>query len=257
MHFDASVDAHSEPSLAFLHSAGIDFPRHRAEGITPAALGVRLASSSVVGLHRQTPWWLTFSGAYDLGYLLKLLTMGRPLPCEAEGFQRALQVYCPRRHELREQLPMGSLENLGRLHGVRRHGRAHTAGSDALLTLELFLLLAHAGDVTYDQDKAWDPWAGTAWGSWGSYYCVWEDCQPSWETSCSSMMPGHPWCYATAASVPQLGTGMPGINAFAMQGPGAAAAQGDATREGLAQRHAWHAVGGMAATVQGLGVVGR
>lgn len=38
-------------------------------------------------------------------------------------------------------LPTGSLEMLGRQHGVKRWGSAHTAGSDALLTLDLFVLL--------------------------------------------------------------------------------------------------------------------
>jgi hypothetical protein len=38
-------------------------------------------------------------------------------------------------------LPKGSLDALGRRHGVKRLGSAHTAGSDALLTLELFMLL--------------------------------------------------------------------------------------------------------------------
>jgi len=141
LHFDASVDAHTEESLAFLRAAGINFPRHRAEGIKALALGQHLASSSLIGAHGRAPCWLTFSGSYDWGYLVKLVTLGRALPGLASTFDNVLSIYCPRRQELRDLLPSGSLEVLGRKHGVKRWGTAHTAGSDALLTLELFMLL--------------------------------------------------------------------------------------------------------------------
>jgi len=125
--------------VAFLRAAGIDFPRHAKEGIEAATLGRRLAGSVLVGQHGRVPWWVTFSGNYDLGYLLKLLTSNRPLPRDFGTFDVALSTFCPRRHELRDDLPYGSLDTLAQRHGVKRHGAAHTAGSDALLTLELFL----------------------------------------------------------------------------------------------------------------------
>eukprot|EP00438_Fugacium_kawagutii_P022558 Skav202589 [mRNA] locus=scaffold1305:131284:134139:- [translate_table: standard] len=40
---------------------------------------------------------------------------------------------------LRDELPRGSLDSLLREFGVERHGTPHTAGSDALATLELYL----------------------------------------------------------------------------------------------------------------------
>merc|ERR1719517_303619 len=88
--------------------------------------------------------------------------MGRPLPWDAWEFDRALNIYCPRRHELREQLPVGSLESLSHLHGVKRCGLAHTAGSDALLTLQLFLHLAHTGGLATQEGEAWGPWTSPA-----------------------------------------------------------------------------------------------
>lgn len=139
LQFDVDVDAQNPSSVAFLRAAGIDFPRHREEGIESATLGRRLASSVLVGQSGRAPWWVTFSGAYDLGYLLKMLTSGRPLPRDFSAFDCALGAFCPKRHELREELPHGSLDNLAKKLGVQRYGTAHTAGSDALLTLELFL----------------------------------------------------------------------------------------------------------------------
>jgi len=226
LRFDEAVDAHSEPSLAFLRTAGIDFPRHRAEGIEAAALGLRLANSSLVGYHGCTPWWLTFSGSYDLAYLLKLLTLGRPLPGAPAGFDKALSVYCPRRHELRDLLPRGSLENLGRLHGVQRHGRAHTAGSDALLTLELFLHLARAGGFGAEPSKSWGEWDLETWSFWDGYSGDWESQQvaarwPSpWEVPPPPPFAPHWYHPALIPPPPLVGVG----------GPWGATVQGDATR---------------------------
>jgi len=135
--FDIAVDLHTEASVIFLTAAGIDFPRHAIEGIDATVLGMKLGSSLLVGCHASSPWWVTFSGSYDLGYLLKLLT-GGPLPCELSAFDAALAAFCPRRHEIRDQLPHGSLESLVKQRGIQRSGVAHTAGSDALATLELF-----------------------------------------------------------------------------------------------------------------------
>merc|ERR1719162_2658755 len=117
----------------------MDFYRHRTEGISALAIGQRLANSRLVGA--LAPSWLTFSGSYDWAYLLKLVTLGRALPSQPSTFEKVLSVYCPKRLELRDLLPTGSLEVLGSKHGVKRWGKPHTAGSDALLTLELFVLL--------------------------------------------------------------------------------------------------------------------
>lgn len=141
LRFDAEVDIHTEESLDFLRAAGLDFPRHRTEGVSPLMLGQRLANCSLIGPHGRAPCWLTFSGSYDWGYLMKLVTLGRALPGLAGTFDQVLSVYCPKRRELRDFLPTGSLEKLGRKLGVKRWGQPHTAGSDALLTLELFMHL--------------------------------------------------------------------------------------------------------------------
>lgn len=137
LHFDLCEDLHTEESVAFLASAGIDFPRHALEGVDTGRLGSRLAGSPLIG--PAAPWWLTFAGFYDLGYLIKILTRGpQRLPQRFEGFQALLVTCCPRRHELRDLLPYGSLQHLALERGISRCGCAHTAGSDALVTLELF-----------------------------------------------------------------------------------------------------------------------
>jgi len=185
LRFDAGVDGHTQEALDFLERAGLDFPRHRKEGINALELGQRLKNSNLVGAHGRAPCWLTFSGSYDWGYLLKLLTSGRPLPGLASTFDKVLSVYCPRRRELRDLLPNGSLEALGRRHGVKRWGAAHTAGSDALLTLELFMLLGGAKRTSVASAKSDGPALFDTRGlyvepGWGDNTEEWRDGDQWW-----------------------------------------------------------------------------
>lgn len=137
LHFSVAEDHHSEAAIAFLASAGIDFSRHATEGIARSRFSEALAACSLVGTP-QGPLLTTFAGLYDLGYLMSLLTQ-QSLPCNLSAFESLLCSVCPHRCELRDWLPHGSLNALAREHGVRRQGAAHTAGSDALVTLELLL----------------------------------------------------------------------------------------------------------------------
>lgn len=185
LRFDARVDAHTEESLTFLRDAGIDFPRHRSEGINVLTLGHRLVNSTLVGSHGCSPCWLTFSGSYDWAYLCKLASLGRALPTQSSAFEKALSVYCPRRRDLRDLLPTGSLEKLGRKHGVKRWGSAHTAGSDALLTSELYILLdghrheaATRGKPTEAQLQS--QWAGVSWNNSQEASSTWYSENDQW-----------------------------------------------------------------------------
>jgi len=208
--FDAEQDMHTKSSLAFLRAAGLDFPRHAAEGIDAAELGRRLSGSGLVGNHSRTPWWITFSGSYDLGYLLKMLTSGRPLPQNHGAFDAELSTFCPRRHELRNELPHGSLENQARTHGVPRCGVAHTAGSDALLTLELFLRVV--GAKLREQRDRWNPWGQFDATSWNGAASAWG---PAWGLDpwlhyAANPAPGMLWLPSTLAGpVPSLAGGTP------------------------------------------------
>jgi CCR4-NOT transcription complex subunit 7/8 len=222
--FDVDVDLHTEQSVAFLRAAGINFPRHASEGIDAEVLGRRLAGSYLVGHHGRSPCWVTFSGAYDLGYLLKLITNGQPLPQEPSAFDSVLSVFCPTRHELRDHLAHGSLDKLARQHGVKRHGQAHTAGSDALLTLELFLCVKGL--------RRWNPWADDAWGgadsngtdaaslysqmeSW--YGAGWEN---GWGASRMWEEQYNPFLFAHAAGSPWASQMLPGAGPTSYMGQG-------------------------------------
>lgn len=136
--FDLANSLYNEESVRFLSAAGIDFPRHAIEGIDPRVLAWRFLDCQLVGCHCKSPRWVTFSGWYDWGYLMKVLT-GCAMPVTLCEFERVVASFCPHRCELRDNLPRGSLDNLMAAYGIQRVGYAHTAGSDALATLELFL----------------------------------------------------------------------------------------------------------------------
>lgn len=191
LQFDSDTDSHTEESLAFLRRAGIDFPRHQSNGINRSIFGKRLVHSSLVG--QQAPRWLTFSGSYDWGYLLKLVTFGRALPGVACTFHRALSIFCPKRQDLRDFLPEGSLEALGRQHGVARWGRAHTAGSDALLTAELFMMVANPQLVPHNSAKV-DEDHQKIWGEISSYADNWyANDSDGWHTNSFQHWEGNAW----------------------------------------------------------------
>jgi len=147
LEFDTNVHPYTEASVSFLTTAGLDFPRHATEGVDPAVMGKKLAASPLVNSRRKgvqragaRPHWITFAGWYDFGYLVKLLT-GWPLPQDLAQFDGLIALFCPNRSELRDREflgPRGSLDSLARDRGVTRKGSPHTAGSDAIATLELF-----------------------------------------------------------------------------------------------------------------------
>lgn len=136
LHFDAHENLHTDASLNFLRDAGVKFEKHFLHGISPKVLGRLLASTFMVA--KDSLMCITFSGLYDLAYLVNLVSAD-PLPDGYHSFQRLLSVYCPKHRDLREQFPFGSLDVLAQQHGMKRHGPAHNAGSDAQLTLDLFL----------------------------------------------------------------------------------------------------------------------
>jgi CCR4-NOT transcription complex subunit 7/8 len=66
------------------NSAGIDFTRILDNGIEQQEFGELLISSGLVLLDDVT--WITFTGGYDLGYLLKTMTSVPLPPADSEFF---------------------------------------------------------------------------------------------------------------------------------------------------------------------------
>ena len=174
--FDLNFDLYAADSVQFLQGCGIDFERHNQEGIDATLFGEILMSSGIV-LSDEVRW-IAFQGKYDFGYLIKILTCDQ-LPPSQEQFFDLLHTYFPNiydikwllhnvHHELEDRvnaqassyaktdqspstadvgLPRGQkdkgLEDLAKTLEIPRVGTAHQAGSDSLLTAQVFFRLVH------------------------------------------------------------------------------------------------------------------
>ncbi|CAN6237917.1 unnamed protein product [Urochloa humidicola] len=86
--FDVESHRHAPQSVEFLRSQGIDFERARRCGVASAAVGDKLAAilAAARGSNNNELTWVAFGGAYDMAYLVKMLSGGQPLPETREGF---------------------------------------------------------------------------------------------------------------------------------------------------------------------------
>ncbi|KAK9130440.1 hypothetical protein Sjap_010927 [Stephania japonica] len=158
--FNADEDVSARDAIELLRQSGIDFEKISEKGIDGYRFGELLMSSGVVmndGVH-----WVTFHGAYDFGYLLKLLICDK-LPETRAGFINLMNMYFPTVYDIkcltkfcndrqlvhdtvrgglgwRNTIP-GGLNKLAELLDVERTGTCHQAGSDSLLTSGTFMKL--------------------------------------------------------------------------------------------------------------------
>ncbi|TVU12744.1 hypothetical protein EJB05_46400, partial [Eragrostis curvula] len=161
--FDPLRDAHAPASVAMLRAQGMDFAALRDYGVDPDAFA---AGFYGCGLACAGLTWTAFSGAYDFAYLVKVLGAGRPLPDTVEGFLAQVHaLFGPTVLDVKRLARFcgegihGGLDQVAAALGVERAaGRAHCAGSDSLLTCDVFMamldrffrdknVLTHAGAI--------------------------------------------------------------------------------------------------------------
>jgi hypothetical protein len=87
-------------------------------------------------------YWISFHGVYDFAYLLRVAT-NLNLPENDTLFFDILKVYFPHYYDIRYLVRYtenfrGSLSKLGQELNVPRVGTQHQAGSDSLITSEIF-----------------------------------------------------------------------------------------------------------------------
>ncbi|RDW74466.1 CCR4-NOT core DEDD family RNase subunit POP2 [Aspergillus mulundensis] len=159
--FSLEEDMYAQESTTMLAKAGIDFATHEKNGIDPLEFGALLISSGLVLL--DDVHWVSFHSGYDFGYLMKIM-LCQALPENEEEFHKLLTIFFPSlydikylmKHAGRNQAVNDSpltpaaaqiLTNLGQKSGlqdiadelgVKRVGIAHQAGSDSLVTGEMF-----------------------------------------------------------------------------------------------------------------------
>ncbi|KAK4736793.1 hypothetical protein R3W88_000490 [Solanum pinnatisectum] len=140
--FNRNRDRYAEASIQLLVNSGIDFERNLELGIRSIDFGELLMSSGLVC--NDSVSWVTFQGANDIGYLLKILR-GRNLPDSLDVFFDFVKVFFGGKlYDVKRLMRHfhnlhGGLDRVaGQLGLVRVAGRQHQAGSDSLLTCHLF-----------------------------------------------------------------------------------------------------------------------
>jgi CCR4-NOT transcription complex subunit 7/8 len=141
--FDINYEKFSQESIDLLTHSGIDFQQLATHGIDIQHFGEYLITSGL--LLNDELNWISFHGIYDFAYLLKVLT-GLPLPENETVFFDSLKMYFPHYYDIRYLVRYyenfkGSLSRLGQELKLHRTGIQHQAGSDSILTSEIFFKL--------------------------------------------------------------------------------------------------------------------
>lgn len=181
--FSLENDMYAQESTNLLAKSGIDFHMHETNGIEPHEFAALLITSGLV--LSDDVHWISFHSGYDFGYLMKIMLF-QPLPGNETDFMKLLKIFFPSLYDIKYLMKHASrnqtandtpltpqaaqiIANLGQKSGlqdiadeleVKRMGIAHQAGSDSLMTGELFWrmrLLVFNGNI----NKAY---SGQVWG---------------------------------------------------------------------------------------------
>jgi CCR4-NOT transcription complex subunit 7/8 len=140
--FNPLQDPHASSSIQLLESQGMNLWMNYHHGIDPQQFRCLMLSSGL--LFNPSMIWIGFHLAYDIAYLLKVLT-GTNLPDSMEGF---LNLVCchfgPTIFDIKylckecDGLEGEGLETIALLGVQRLAGTSHRAGSDSLFTWRTF-----------------------------------------------------------------------------------------------------------------------
>lgn len=154
--YDIKKDRCAADSRKFLEDGSIPWSRLKSEGIIPAHFAELLITSGVVCSPKNH--FICFQGEYDFFYLMKVLT-NQSLPAtrtEASAFLddyfcgKIIDVKFLLFHLTEATAPANfitanlrsyGLESLAGILDVKRHGKAHCAGSDSRLTAQVYFKL--------------------------------------------------------------------------------------------------------------------
>ncbi|KAK6143722.1 hypothetical protein DH2020_024070 [Rehmannia glutinosa] len=145
--FDCDIDLQNPESISLLKSQGIDFVKNKHIGIDSRHFTFMFRVSGLgPSSHFGRVMWVTFHGTYDFGYLIKILT-GRELPDNVYEFRMLVRFFFgPMVYDLKNMVRFfglhGGLERVAKSLNLERvAGKSHQAGSDSLLTMQVFWAL--------------------------------------------------------------------------------------------------------------------
>ncbi|XP_058767608.1 probable CCR4-associated factor 1 homolog 11 [Vicia villosa] len=162
--FDVNRDPCNEDSIDMLRRQGINFERNLYHGVDSRRFADLMFSSILV--FNKSIIWVTFSSAYDFGYLVKILTRMN-LPNKLEDFLNVVEVLFGKSvYDMKYMMKFcnslyGGLERVANTLDVRRAvGKSHQAASDSLLTLHAFTKMTK----TYFKNNEGPKHAGVLFG---------------------------------------------------------------------------------------------
>ncbi len=147
--FDIDKDEHSQESINLLYNSGINFHKIKKEGISHSLFAEYLMVSGMV--LNENIIWISFNGLSDFAYLLKLLT-GDYLPNNTNDFLDLVKTYFPNAYDIKymineNDLYKGGLNKLAKELNIERKGEVHQAGSDSLITSQVFFKLIENNSI--------------------------------------------------------------------------------------------------------------
>jgi len=143
--FNIKEDMYAEDSVELLRNSGINFEKHDEDGIYPEQFAQYMIASGLVLVPEAK--WLAFHSSYDFAYLLHILT-NKDLPQTEKEFFDTIHLYFPTIYDLKYLMTAcknlkGGLQDTANQLDIARVGPQHQAGSDALLTGQLFFKMKH------------------------------------------------------------------------------------------------------------------
>ncbi|KAL5067043.1 hypothetical protein RYX36_017930 [Vicia faba] len=147
--FDINHDPYNQDSIDMLRGQGINFDHTFSHGVDSMRFAELMFSSILI--FNKSLIWVTFSSAYDFGYLVKILTR-KNLPNRLEDFLSIVEVLFGKNvYDMKHMMKYcnslyGGLERVATtLNVCRAVGKSHQAASDSLLTLHAFnkMMITH------------------------------------------------------------------------------------------------------------------
>jgi len=149
LEFDLDKEVYSSESISLLQKCGINFNKLKTDGIPHKLFAEYLTVSGLV--LNENIIWISFNGFSDFAYLLKLLT-GELLPNTTNEFLDLMRIYFPNVYDIKylingNELYKGGLNKLSNELNIERKGEVHQAGSDSIITSEVFFKLIENGSI--------------------------------------------------------------------------------------------------------------
>ncbi|KAI5184599.1 CCR4-NOT transcription complex subunit 7/8 [Nematocida homosporus] len=138
-YFNRDQNMSAQESMHILEQAEIDFDKLKKDGIPIEVFADFFTTSGL--LMNADLTWISFHSSYDFGYLISAIS-GKDLPNTPDEFFSLLVKIFPSFYDIKYLINAlgikGGLQDLAADLKIERTGVQHQAGSDALLTLQVF-----------------------------------------------------------------------------------------------------------------------